>query len=219
MPLCSRLFIAGLFISAFAAPCVAQDGSNVLLIRNDTSTDSQQIAARYAAVRHIPTENVLPLTVTPSEEIDRSDYAAQIEQPIGTWLVRNAAQDRILYIVLTKGIPLRIRGTGGQDGTVSSVDSELALLYRKLLGIPVSVAGPVPNPYFLGDRAVSTAKRFSHADMDIFLVSRLDGFSLADVLALIEKGSAPQSEGDFLLDQRATLLGDRNGDGVARRRG
>ena len=42
--------------------------------------------------------------------------------------------DRIFYIVLTKGIPLRISGSGGRAGTAASVDSELTLLYRKLVG-------------------------------------------------------------------------------------
>jgi len=56
-------------------------------------------------------------------------------------LTGNFAQDRILYIVLTKGIPLRVNGTSGQDGTIASVDSELTLLYRKLVqgqGIPLA---------------------------------------------------------------------------------
>ena len=44
-----------------------------------------------------------------------------------------------------KGIPLRIRGTGGLNGTVASVDSELTLLYRKLLGVSVAPVGRGPR--------------------------------------------------------------------------
>jgi len=207
-----RFIIAVLIAALFPAMTAAQNASNVLLIRNDTSPDSQQIAARYASTRHIPAENILPITVAPGDEIDRAAYEAQIEQPIGRWIQRNVAEDRILYIVLTKGIPLRIRGTTGQNGTVASVDSELTLLYRKLLGLAVPMPGPVANPYFLGDHGTETAKPFSHAEVDIYLVTRLDGFTLADVFHLIDQGAAPAREGDFLLDQRATLLGDRTGD-------
>ena len=56
--------------------------------------------------------------------------------------------DRIFYIVLTKGIPLRISGSGGRAGTTASVDSELTLLYRKLVGTRIPIVGPLPNPYF-----------------------------------------------------------------------
>ena len=56
------------------------------------------------------------------------------EPQCAAWLGRQGAQDRILYIVLTKGLPLRIDGTAGRQGTVSSVDSELTLLYRKMTG-------------------------------------------------------------------------------------
>ena len=102
--------------------------------------------------------------------------------------------------MLTKGIPLRVAGTSGRNGTVSSVDSELALLYRKSLGVPVPPAGPLPNPYYLGTRAVEQARRFRHADQDIYLVTRLDGFTEADVRGLIDRGLAPVNTGRFVLD-------------------
>ena len=77
----------------------------------------------------------------------------QIQAPIADWIRKNSAQDRILYIVLTKGIPLRVKGTSGRDGTMASVDSELTLLYRRLTGAEPPLAGPLANPYFLGDAA------------------------------------------------------------------
>ena len=89
----------------------------------------------------------------------RDDYRAGlqlgIQAPIARWLARNAAFDRILYIVLTKGIPLRVMGTAGRNGSTASVDSELALLYRTMYrregrGHP----GPQTNPYFLGTRPI-----------------------------------------------------------------
>ena len=59
-------------------------------------------------------------------------------------------QDRIHYIVVTKGIPLRVRGSSGPDGSVASVDSELTLLYRKLLGVPIPPAGTNTEPLLSG---------------------------------------------------------------------
>ena len=47
-----------------------------------------------------------------------SDYVRTIEEPIADWLMAHRLQDQILYIVLTKGIPLRIDGTTGPGGVV-----------------------------------------------------------------------------------------------------
>jgi len=208
-----RSLVALCLLAGAATSVHAQSGANVLLVQNELSAESKQIAARYAEARGIPAANILTLRIEPTtEDIDRREFDARIEGPISVWFTRNNAHDRILYIVLTKGIPLRIRGTGGLNGTVASVDSELTLLYRKLLGLSVPPAGRVPNPFFAGDGAIeSVATAFSHRSHDIFLVTRLDAFTVADVMGLIERGRAPARNGSIVLDQRAGL-GNRQGD-------
>jgi uncharacterized protein (TIGR03790 family) len=183
----------------------AQDGTNVLVVVNETSEASTRVAAHYGRVRAIPPENVVRLKTDTSDDITRAQYEGEIERPIAEWLTRYSAQDRILYIVLTKGIPLRVRGTAGRKGTTASVDSELTLLYRRLAGTRDTTVGPVANPYFGGTRTLAEYRPFSHAEQDLYLVSRLDGFSEADAIALIDRGASPQRNGDFLLDQRGTL--------------
>ena len=54
--------------------------------------------------------------------------------------------------------------------------------------------GPVPNPYFAGTAADAGFKPFSHESLDIFLVTRLDGFSVDDVLKLIDQGDRARFE-------------------------
>ena len=61
-------------------------------------------------------------TVAVAEQVSRADYQRTIEEPIAEWFGRTRAHDRILDIVLTKGMPLRIAGTAGRDGTMASVD-------------------------------------------------------------------------------------------------
>ena len=123
-------------------------------------------------------------------------------------LTRGALQDRILYLVLTKGIPLRINGSAGQNGAVASVDSELTLLYlRMATGQPTPAVGRVANPYFLGTRTIREAAPFSHRVQPIYLVTRLDGFAVEDVLALIDRALAPVSDGVIVLDQRGGVNG------------
>jgi uncharacterized protein (TIGR03790 family) len=194
-----------LCVMVTAGPAYPQTAANVLLIVNEASPDSMKVAARYMERRSIPESQVVRIRTATSDEVSRFGYEREIQEPIGAWLSRNAAMDRILYIVLTKGIPLRIAGTVGRTGTISSVDSELSLLYRRMTGVTVAPNGSIDNPYFLADADIKTAAHFTHAAQDIFLVTRLDGFTVADALALIDRGAAPATNGRVLLDQRASL--------------
>jgi uncharacterized protein (TIGR03790 family) len=190
----------------------AQTGRQVLLVINSASEDSRRIGERYAAAREVPADQVVRLDLPLTDEISSRDYQSRLERPLAGWFTKTGAQDRILYIVLTRGVPLRISGTGGLEGTVASVDSELTLLYRRLTGRPAPIAGRIENPYYLGDRPIASVQPFTHESFDIFLVSRLDGFSVEDVLGLIERGKATSAPGGtFVLDMKATLI-DRGGD-------
>jgi uncharacterized protein (TIGR03790 family) len=193
-------------------PAGAQTAANVMVVINEASAESVRIGEHYVTKRSIPPDNVVRLRTAVSDDIDRAVYEYSIERPISENLTRNASQDRIHYLVLAKGIPLRVRGTGGTEGSVASVDSELTLLYRKLLGVPLPPAGKIANPYYLGDRLPSDAERFTHRTHDIYLVTRLDGFTTDDVIKLIDRGAAPAQNGVFVLDQRGVVLGNRVGD-------
>ena len=204
LSLLHRALIVGALLH-FARPVSAQSADNILLIINTPSAASVQIGEHYARVRAIPQDNILRLECDQNDQVSRVLYERQIERPIATWMSRNAGHDRILYIVLTKGIPLRVAGTGGRTGTVASVDSELTLLYRKLAGRPIAPQGPIPNPYFQDTRSIDEAKPFTHEAFDIFLVTRLDGFTVADAIAVIDRGAAPVRTGRFALDEKFSL--------------
>jgi uncharacterized protein (TIGR03790 family) len=191
-----------LLLLLLAAPLYSQTAENLLLIINEANPTSTDVGTYYAQKRGIPQSNTLRIKISADDSITREEYERQIELPIIAWLTRNFAQDRILYIVLTKGIPLRITGTSGKDGTASSVDSELTLLYRKMLGQALPPAGQVTNPYFLSETPLAQAKQFSHADQDIYLVSRLDGYNSTDIRALIDRGFAPIKDGKIVLDAK-----------------
>jgi uncharacterized protein (TIGR03790 family) len=182
------------------------------------STNGICTASRSSVARWWPAGqrlNVCLLVAPTTESITRDVYSSQIEQPIWKCITAAKAQDRILYIVLTKGVPIRISGTGGRTGTTASVDSELTLLYRRRAGRAAPVSGFVGNPYFAGAAPIDTIKPFAHDRYDIYLVTRLDGYSVRDVETLIDKGIAPARDGRFVLDERASLV-DSGGDGWLR---
>src|SRR5262245_62812214 len=134
---CARVALAMALVTVMAGTLFAQSGANVLVVANAANADSVRIAEEYAKGRGIPPEQVLKLDRMPEhppEEIAAAAYQAGIQAPIARWLAVNSAFDRILYIVLTKSIPLRVAGTTGRNGSIASVDSELALLYRQMYG-------------------------------------------------------------------------------------
>ena len=190
----------------------AQSGANVLVVVNDASEASRTIAEYYARKRAVPATNICHLTTSTEDTIERLDFDRQVQGPTGRCIAAMSGQDRILYIVLTKGVPIRIQGTSsGREGTVSSVDSELTLLYRRQLGVNTPIAGPLPNPYFAANLPVNEhAQPFTHERADIFLVTRLDGFTVEDVLGLVDRSVASQKEGRILLDSRASWQASGN---------
>ena len=197
-----------------AAAVRAQSAENVAVVVNDNSADSQRIAEHYARTRGLPQSNVLRIQTSSTEAIERDAYVRTIEQPLGLAIKRAGLQDRLLYLVLTKGVPLRIVGSTGLSGTGASVDSELTLLYRRLVGQPISLQGTIENPYYLGAREIGEARPFSHREHDIYLVTRIDAFTVDQALAVIDRGQAPAVEGRaiegrIVLRQRG---GARSGD-------
>jgi uncharacterized protein (TIGR03790 family) len=186
-----------------AARAGAQTAANVLLVVNDATPTGGQIARRYAQKRSLPASNICHVAASIEDAIPRAEYARTIEDPIWRCLSRIGGQDRILYLVLAKGIPLRIQGSGDRNGTVSSIDSELTLLYRRQSGRNVALEGFVRNPYFGGSQSPEQWKPFTHDQSDLYLVTRLDGYTLDDVLGLIDRGAAPRRDGRIILDGRA----------------
>lgn len=197
-------------LAVLPGPAAAQTSENVLLVVNSKSPVSIQIAAHYAKARGLPEQNIARLESPDTDTINRAVFESNIERPIAAWLTRHRLQDQILYIVLTKGVPLRIAGTSGLTGAAAAVDSELTLLYRKMVGLPVPVVGRVDNPYFVGSD-FGRAARLSRQNSDLYLVTRLDGFSAEDVIRLIDRSVAPVQDGLVILDQRA-VGSDRGGD-------
>lgn len=188
-------------VSGLPTPARAITPYQVLVVANQRSDLSERIGEYYREARSIPRDQVVRIDTDPREEVEREPFIREIEQPIAAHLLRHQLADRILVIVLTKGVPLKIRGTAGRDGTQASVDSELTLLYRRLVRRPVPLEGRVANPYF---RPGAPAP-FTRADHDIYLVTRLDGYAWEDIRALVDRAAAPALHGKVVLELKSAL--------------
>src|SRR5580698_11489627 len=110
--------------------------AEVLLVYNANSPVSTAVARYYAAKRGVTKMVAVhcadSAVSTANETILLADYTREIGEPVSRYLARHA---EINFIVLTKGVPIRVRGaeTGSRDenrpGPLNaSVDSFLAAM-------------------------------------------------------------------------------------------
>lgn len=199
------LLLRGAAAFLWVAAIHAQTGQNVLLVVNRNDRISQAIGDYYRTRRGIPARNLCPVATVSDEEIDWSTYQQQIETPIGNCLKREGLQEKVLYIVTTLGLPLKVAGEGeGRQAEHASVDSELTLLYGKLNGAQFPRPGMVDNPFFR-----RRDEPFQHPRFPIYLVTRLAGYDFADVKAMIDRALAARNRGHFVID--LTNGGDQEG--------
>jgi len=202
----------------------------VLLVENATSPISQDIADDYSAKRHITNRVRVrcedSAVKTDNETISLADYTQQIEAPIRSYL---ATHPRINFIVLTKGIPIRIVGApigscweGSKEPEATrghpSVDSYLAALdytSRPTRRVSIAGSGAIGAAYI--NRYWNASEPFSHSKFGGYLVTRLDAYTEADAKHLVAESldaeareAALQKAGEFLLDVSPAFgLGDK----------
>jgi len=193
-----------LFLPVAAPALRAQTGQQVLLVVNGSDPVSRQVADYYRPRRSVPLKNVCVLQSDLGEEITWEAYVVRVERPIADCLRKNGLSEKILYIVLAMGAPLKIQGGGSHlTAEYASVDSELTLLYGKMKGATFVRQGTVPNPFF-GQRDAP----FQHPRFPIYLVTRLAAYDLAGVKAMIDRSLAARNRGKFVIDWNGP-----NGDG------
>lgn len=158
--------------------------SRVLVVLNTNSPDSVAIAEYYVKKRHIPTGNVCSVACPTTDTCTMKEYAEQIAAPIKQFLAKRKLD--IDFMVLTKGFP--IRANEGPAGGFAT-DSMLTMLDWS------PFTNRVVNAYY------RKRERFSHKRFNMYLVTRLDGYTRADCLRLVDNAlAAKPAKGLFLLD-------------------
>ena len=151
-----------------------EDYSDVLLILNNNSDFSKEIGSYFLQFFDA---HVVYVDAPTKETISRSEFD-DVRAQIENHLEGNSLTDRINYLVTTKGVPLRVSGTGN-----AAFDSELTLI----LGQYASYIGQDsyrPNPYH------NSSDRFSRDDHDIYLVTRITGYTTEEAKGIIDKSVA-----------------------------
>lgn len=202
---CLLSFLSGL--SGCAAPEPATilpadphpRAKNVLVVYNNRQPDAIQIVKAYQQARGVPDSNVVSISVPPEDNIAWNEYETTIRD-----VIRNHIQSKKLkidFIVLTKGVPIRLNNDGGYSlDAMLAVDAHPSRINNPLQPMPMSNFTRedlmrIKNPYF------ESAEPFDSDRFGIYLVTRLDGYTISDAISLISRALRAKPEtGEFLLD-------------------
>ncbi len=161
------------------------DYSDVAVIVNDNSSASVSVSNYFQQARNIPAQNMIHINVPATEIIDSLQFE-DLRTQIENYLVTNNLVDSINYLVTTKGVPLRVERTGCVPApgvnilNCTSVESELTLILSANAG-EIGSPGFYLNPYF------NVGGNFSRAQFDMYLVTRVDGYTVQEVYDLIDR--------------------------------
>lgn len=193
--------------------------NDVLVVINNNSPASDSIGTYFQQARNIPVSNVARINVSVEEEIDSTEFNS-LRSQIESYLLTNNLQNSINYIVTTKGMPLKVnRGnTFSTSSPSSSVESELTIILSSYSNY-IGGNSLLFSPYYYQNAS------FSRATYGIYLVTRLDGYTVADVKAMIDR-SGPNTymppTNEFVFDQdpswNSSLPGLNNNLATARSR-
>ncbi|MDX2361738.1 MAG: TIGR03790 family protein [Crocinitomicaceae bacterium] len=164
----------------------SQTYNDVAVIINDSSDVSSAVGHYFRIERSIPNQNIIHISASLNETIDSLEFEA-IRQQIEDHLIVNGLENTINYIVTTKGVPLWIERhtcdfsqSGPNQVNCTTVDSELTLILSSNSS-GISNVGAIINPYF------EENAHFSKAVYDMYIVTRLDGYTFDDIKNMIDR--------------------------------
>lgn len=137
-------------------------------------------------------------------EIVRRNYYDTVMRPdMENYIDGAGIKTSIKYIVLCKGVPLKIRAMSGSDYNdldYASVDSEFCLLYQDY-ELPGRLQNPFYGVFVPSESFIPFAFSRNGVTMS-YLVARLDAYSVEEVKAMIDRAHlAPgNTDGYVLLD-------------------
>jgi uncharacterized protein (TIGR03790 family) len=205
-------------VSVLAARPPAETGALVAVVYNTDMQGSREVAYHYAAMRNVPTNQILGLKLPTRDVMTRDEYSSQLEKPFLRFLsdqkllvlepdprgatpgALRVSESSIRYVVLCYGVPVRINEEPGlkEPGedkipqalrrNGAAVDSELCL-------------APWPDPHrllasYTGNPVYGvTNGAFIQPQKGILMVARLDGPSAEIATGLVDKALQAESFG------------------------
>ncbi len=165
----------------------------VLVVVNARSESSERVGRYYMQRRNIAASHLVRVDVPIGDEISALEFRRALIDPVRDAI--DSLPQRIDFIVLTTGVPLRIAGGSGY-----AVDAHLAgmrLSIPPMVGFDSTWLATYRNPYF-NAREPFNSDRFA-----MYLVTRLDCAVVTDCFRLIDHSvDAQPVRGPFFFDAK-----------------
>ncbi len=208
-------------MTSCSAALPQDEASRILVVQNLNSPTSVAVASYYMRRHNLEPNQVVSIRLPDSaltsanETIPYQTYQKDVEEPLRALL--STRKDIVRYIVLTKGIAIRVTGvphpfqeasnyqqTQSLDGTLAALDYKAPYIALRNGGSSDVFAAVIPNLYW------GQTVPFEHRELGGYLVTRLDGYTESDAKALVDRALAPGPKiGKVLLDPQGNNGGSQ----------
>ena len=198
-------------------------GEEVVVIYNPQMPGSKIVAEHYAAMRHVPANQVFSFKLTTNEVMSRTEFTEDLQQPLaaklesaGLWKFgkikipaangqparteTRVVQSKIRYAALCYGVPLKIAPSPLVEPAVALLTREEfrhneAAVDSELAWLPVSRNDIQLTGPLPNSFYANTNRALLNCTNGILLVARLDGPTPEIAGALVDKAMAAESNG------------------------
>ncbi|MHC4598686.1 MAG: TIGR03790 family protein [Planctomycetota bacterium] len=109
----TALVLASILAGANPSALLAGGGpQNLLVVVNDASQDSLDVANHYRIARDIPSVCFCHLNLKPVHDMAKADFEEKILEPVLEHIRTNGLESQVRFVVFTKGLPYRIQWSG-----------------------------------------------------------------------------------------------------------
>jgi uncharacterized protein (TIGR03790 family) len=193
----ARILCVLLVVLAATAAWAGDSGLNVVVVVNQNSTNSVQLANDYCERRGVPPQNLFRMTgwTGGSVQWSRTDFETYLRDPMLAMLAGRALTNQVEIVLLSMDIPYRILDSGSYNATTS------ALFYGFKAdttspgpGMPASCSLPdaSSNSYAFCELPFRSAPP-NTASTNSFLTMMLTDTSLAGAESILNSGLASDS--------------------------
>jgi len=161
-------------------------GLNVVVVANQASTNSVQLANYYCELRQVPPQNVLWINWTGTSPLWAvSDFTANLANPLTAMLASRQLATQIDYVVLSMDIPFSV--TSPDSFAVNSTTSALFYGFKPDTNPPCSLALGSASLYTGSESPFRSAPPLG-AGSNAFLVTMITSSNLALAKQIVSQG-------------------------------
>jgi uncharacterized protein (TIGR03790 family) len=185
-------------------------GLNVVVVVNQSSSNSVELGNYYCEKRQVPPQNVLRTTWTGGNDgWLESDFESVILNPLLSMISTRGLTNQIDYVVVSMDFPFRITEATGYNSTTADLFYGFKPDGPAMPGLPASCNLPaVSDNSYAGSESIFRYSRPTTATTNSFLAIMITSTSLDAAKAVVDHGVA--SDGTFPM--QTVILGENTTD-------